>query len=60
MEFSPYPQTAFMINFVTHGMLVNRRLKGFYSPRRHEEHEVLFLRVFGVRILLNFYNRTYP
>ncbi len=28
-----------------HGMLKNRRLKVFYSPRRHEEHEVLYLRV---------------
>jgi len=37
-----------------HGMLKNRCLKVFYSPRRHEEHEVLYLRAFVV-IFLTYY-----
>ena len=38
------------------GMLVNRRLKVFYSPRRHEGHEVyvFFLRVLRVFVVIIF------
>jgi hypothetical protein len=39
-------------------MLENRHLKVFYSPRRHEGHEEIklrVLRVFVVRFLTNFY-----
>ncbi len=40
-----YSQAAFKIKSAKCEMLVNRRLKIFYLPRRHEGHEEIDLRV---------------